>query len=135
MTRHPDWEKRHNAVVAKHQALPGQMGVSDCYVIPDDNVEAVTGKRMYPGARGYKTASGAGKRLRRDGFSNVREAFAAKFAKIPAILAQRGDIGVIERDGEVCGGAFTSIGFMTRSEGGPVEYLPVTMVTTAFRVE
>lgn len=133
--RQDGWEQRLNAVVAKHQALPSEWGVSDCYMLPDDAVEAMIGARMYPGALGYKTESGAGKKLRRFGFANVAEAFAARFQKIMWVEAMRGDIGVIERDGQFSGGVFTSIGFATRPHEGPVIFLPLSQVTAAFRVE
>ncbi len=133
--RRDDWENRLGAVVAKHQALPGEWGVSDCYAIPDDAVGALTGDLMYPKARTYKTEAGAAKQLRKHGFENVAEAFAAKFPEVPPILAQRGDIGVIERDGQFSGGVFTSIGFLTRAHGHPVEFLPVSAVTRAFKVD
>lgn len=129
------WEKRLNAVVARHQLLPGDYGVSDCYVIPDDAVEAITGSVMYPKARGYRTSAGAAKKLRAHGFANVREAFAARFEEIPPAFARRGDIGVIERDGQFSGGVFTSVGFATRAHGGPVIFLSVSHVTAAFRVK
>ncbi len=134
--RHPDWEERLNAVVAKHQAMPGEWGKSDCYIIADDAVEAVTGSRMYPKALPYKTEAGAGKKLRQHGFENVSEAFAAKFEEVGVLIAQRGDIGVIERNGQFSGGVFTgNTGFMTRSHGGPVEFLPPSAVTRAFKVD
>lgn len=135
MSRISGWEKRLNAVVAKHQALPSEWGGSDCYIIPDDAVEALTGSVMYPEARGYRTEAGAAKALRRHGFINVREALAAKFEEIPSALAQRGDIGVIERNGVFSGGVFTVAGFMTRAHGGPVEFIPASAVTAGFRVE
>lgn len=134
MPRLPGWEKRLNAVVAAHQVLPGDWGVSDCFIIPDDAVEAVTGEKMYPDARGYKTEAGAAKQLRKHGFDNVRQAFAAKFSEIPVAMAQRGDIGVIERDGAFSGGVFTAIGFMSRAHGGPIEFVPTSSVAAAFKV-
>lgn len=127
------WEKRLNAVVAKHQQLPSQYGVSDCYLIADDAVEAVIGEFMYPSARRYKTEQGAGKQLRKHGFSNVMEAFAAKFAAINPLQAQRGDIGVVEHGGVLSGGVFTSIGFMTRGTDAVV-FIPAAAVKTAFKV-
>jgi hypothetical protein len=133
MARVPSWEKRLNAVVAKHQALPSVYGTSDCYMIADDGVEAVTGKRMYVDAIGYTTEAGAAKKLRQHGFETVRDAFAAKFAEIAPSMAQRGDIGVVDRDGVLSGGLFTSIGFMTRGTDA-VEFLPASAVTFAFKV-
>lgn len=132
--RHPDWIKRLNAVVAKHQALPAQYGVSDCYLIPDDAVEAVTGKQMYPGARRYKTPAGAAKQLRKRGFETVRDAFASKFAKVPVLQAQRGDIGIYDNKGEISGGVFTALGFMVRGQE-EIVFLPTSAALAAFRVE
>jgi hypothetical protein len=133
MARLPGWERRLNAAVAKHQALPSAYGISDCYLIADDGVEAVTGERMYPKALGYKTEAGAARRLRQHGFDTVRDAFAAKFPMIPVALAQRGDIGIIDRDGVLSGGLFTSIGFMTRGAEA-VEFVPASAVAFAFKV-
>ncbi|MBB5041924.1 DUF6950 family protein [Shinella fusca] len=133
--RHPDWLKRLNDVVAKHQALPAQYGVSDCYLIADDAVEAVTGSFMHgEAARRYTSPAGAAKQLRKRGFKSVRDAFAARFTEIPVLLAQRGDIGVYDNNGEISGGIFTSVGFMVRGEQGIV-FLPPTAALAAFRVE
>lgn len=136
--RKPGWEKRLAAVVTRHQALPSDYARSNCYIIPDDAVLALTGRRMHPmlyrGGRGPKTDQGAARRLRRHGFTTVEDAFAARFATIPPTLAQRGDIGVVDRNGVVSGGLFTAIGFMTRS-AEKIEFLPVSDVKTAFRVE
>jgi hypothetical protein len=129
------WERRLRAAVEKHIGLPSQYGVSDCYLIPDDAVEAVTGKTMYgAGARRYKTPAGAGKQLRKRGYETVEDAFRARFNEIHPSQAVRGDIGVIERDGEISGGVFTQIGFFTRTAEKAV-FLPFTDVKTAFRVE
>lgn len=133
--RLPDWEKRLKAAIEKHMALPSAYGVSDCYLIADDAVEAVTGKTMYgTEARRYKTPAGAGKQLRKRGFETVEDAFRARFAEVPPTLAQRGDIGVVESDGEICGGVFTALGFAVR-DTKRVRFLPASAVKAAFRVE
>lgn len=130
-----DWEKRLKAAIQKHIDLPSQYGVSDCYLIADDAVEAVTGETMFgTGARRYTTPAGAGKQLRKRGFETVADAFRAKFTEIAPTLAQRGDIGVLERDGEICGGVFTALGFAVR-DAKRVLFLPATEAKTAFRVE
>lgn len=134
MPRHPDWQKRLNAVVAKHQALPAQYGLSDCYLIADDAVEAVTGDQMFPYARRYKTPAGAAKQLRKHGFETVWDAFAARFREVPVLMAQRGDIGVYDNNGELSGGVFTALGFMTRG-AEEIVFLPQSAALAAFRVE
>lgn len=129
------WERELRLVVEKHVALPSAYGISDCYIIADDAVEAVTGKRMFTGARGYRTAPGAAKKLRKRGFLTVADAFAARFTEIPVLMAQRGDIGTIHQpNGEVTGGVFTGAGFFTR-DGDRAVFLPCTDVARAFRVD
>lgn len=128
------WERLLTAAVEKHMALPSQYGISDCFVFPMDCVEAITGVRHWPDCRQYRTEQGAGKSLRRKGFANVEEAFSSKFEEIPVLIAQRGDIGVIEIDGVVSGGVFTPLGFAVR-DTERVQFRPVTEAKTAFRVK
>lgn len=137
--RQSDWEDRLAAAIAKHQALPSEYGVSDCFLIADDGVEACMGKRMTELAGqaplgSYESEAGATKRMRERGFTSVEEVFAAVFTDVPILLAQRGDLGVIEREGQRIGGVFTAIGFFTRFQSGPV-FLPVDQVVRAFKVE
>lgn len=136
--RQAGWEKRLKAVIDTHMALPADYAVTNCYIIPDDAVEAITGKRMHPamyrGGSGPKTEKGAARRLLKHGFRNVEEAFAACFEAIPPTLAQRGDVGIVQRDGQFCGGVFTSIGFMVRGQDR-IHFLPASEIKTAFRVE
>jgi len=132
MGRVPDWETKLNAVIERHMALPSEFGVSDCYLIPAEAFEAVTGEKLYSGVR-YKTEAGAGKQLRKRGFETVEDAFRARLPEVGRLMAQRGDLGVVERDGVISGGVFTTIGFATRGERSVV-FLPVTEVKAAFRV-
>lgn len=135
MSRIKDWERRLKAAIEKHMALPSQYGLSDCYLIADDAVEAVTGKTMYgASARRYTTPAGAAKQLRKRGFETVEDAFSSRFPSVAPTLAQRGDIGVIERGGEVCGGVFTALGFAVRDDRR-VLFLPASQAKSAFRVE
>jgi hypothetical protein len=126
------WEKALKAVITKHQALPSQYGVSDCYLICDDAVEAITGSRMFPDVS-YTTEQGAAKQLLLHGFKTVEDAFMFKFPTVPVSLAQRGDIGVMEENGVVSGGVFVGIGFMCR-DVSKVVFLPISRVKTAFKV-
>lgn len=132
MPRLKGWENALKEVIEKHMALPSEYGVSDCYLLPDDAVEAITGERMYPDVL-YSNEIGAAKALRAHGFETVEQAFAAKFEECPFSLAQRGDIGVVYDNGETCGGVFTALGFMTRSTTG-VAFLEASRVAKAFKV-
>ncbi len=132
MARVKDWEKRLKLAIEKHMKLPSQYGISDCYLIADDAVFAVTGERMFPDVS-YTTEQGAAKQLLQKGFVTVEDAFASKFSSVPPSLAQRGDIGVIDDNGQICGGVFTSIGFAVRDEK-KVMFVPASRVKTAFKV-
>ncbi|WP_349366786.1 MAG: hypothetical protein ABL311_04685 [Nitratireductor rhodophyticola] len=112
--------------------LPSEFGVSDCYLIPADAFEAITGEKLYSGVR-YKTEAGAGRQLRKRGFETVEDAFRARLPEIGRLIAQRGDLGVVECNGVISGGVFTSIGFATRGER-TLEFLPATEVKTAFQI-
>lgn len=134
MSRVAGWEGRLRAVVGRHMALPSQYGVSDCYIIADDAVEAVTGARLYDDARGYTTPRGAARVLLRHGYRTVEDAFAARLPDVPVALAQRGDIGVVRQpNGEVTGGVFIAAGFVTRGASRAV-VLPRSAVHRAFAV-
>lgn len=132
MTRVDGWEKQLKLAIEKHMKLPSQYGVSDCYLIVDDAVLAVTGERMFPDVA-YTTEQGAAKQLLQKGFNTVEDALLFKFPTVPASLAQRGDIGVIDDNGRICGGVFTAIGFAVRDEKR-VTFVPVSRVKTAFKV-
>jgi len=152
MTRHADWEERLNDVVAKHQAMPGEWGKSDCWIMTMDAIEAVTGERILPHLQSYATEAEGYKVFRKAGFrETVEEALAEALGEpIPPALALRGDVGVIEREGGVSCGVFTSIGFAVRTiygrvdriagkrievtTGYDIQFLPVTAVARAYKV-
>lgn len=132
MQRVKGWEKAFSEAIRKHQRLPSQYGVSDCYKICDDVVEAITGEKLFPDIE-YTSPIGAAKELMRHGFENVEQAFASRLEAVPIALSQRGDIAVAEIDGQITGGVITQVGFFTRGEVVPV-FLPLNMVKTAFKV-
>ena len=133
MMRIAGWASRLSRTYERHAALPADYGVSDCFIWPADVVEAVTGERIFPDCRGYKTELGAARMLRRKGFETLADAFGSLFEEIPPAHAGRGDIGVVEQDGEICGGAFLQLGFQARGKDGFVT-VPRGEVLKAFRV-
>lgn len=132
MKRTKGWEKRLTATVMKHRDLPSEYGISDCYLIADDAVEALTGERMFSGVT-YTSELGAAKELLSRGFETVEDAFASKFEQVAPSLAQRGDIGVVQSGNEICGGVFTATGFMTRNLSG-IQFFNASEVKAAFKV-
>ncbi|MGJ8570422.1 MAG: DUF6950 family protein [Hoeflea sp.] len=132
------WEKRLKAAVERHRDLPGQWDVSDCWVLARDACKAVTGKDLAPHLRGYKTEKAGYRLFARHGFKTVGEALAAHLPECPVLMAQRGDLGVVERGGlESCGVVTaTGVAVKTLYDDGTaqLEYHPVTALTRAFKV-
>ncbi|RVB25587.1 hypothetical protein EN918_26755, partial [Mesorhizobium sp. M7A.F.Ca.CA.004.05.1.1] len=84
-----------------------------------DAVEAITGTDPAADIRGkYKTEAGAARILRKRGFGDVEMALASLFPPVGRLMAQRGDIGVVERNGVLCAGFITDLGFAVKTESG-----------------
>ena len=133
MTRILGWEQRLAETVQRHGEAAFAWGVSDCLTLAVDALEAVTGSRepLEQYLR-YSTETGAARVIRSSGYTSVEDGFAVHFEDVPPALAQRGDLGVIERDGETAAGVFTGIGFAVRGKTGLL-YEPITAVKRAFR--
>ena len=128
--RHPDWEERLNAVVAKHQAMPGEWGKSDCWTLTMDAIRAVRGKGILTKLGKYKSEAAGYRVFAKAGFKTVEEALASVLEPVPVLMAQRGDVGVIERDGVISSGVFTSAGFAVRTIYGHAETIDGKRVET-----
>ncbi|MCP4307794.1 MAG: hypothetical protein GY788_23555 [bacterium] len=133
MGRIVGWASRLSRVIERHNDLPFQYGTSDCYLLAADAVEAVTGERIFADSRRYKTETGAAKLIRRKGFETIADAFDSLFEEIPPAWAGRGDIGVVDQDGDICGGVFTQLGFVARGKEQLLT-LPRSDVIKAWRV-
>ncbi|MEF2073476.1 DUF6950 family protein [Consotaella aegiceratis] len=127
------WEQALVRAIERHAAMPFAWGKSDCGYLAFDCIEAVTGADPFADFRSYTTELGAARKLRRAGFETVEDLFASVLEDTPPTLAQRGDIGVIERGGQLAGCVFTSFGVAVKSDCG-VSYEPITAVTRAFKV-
>ncbi|EJF91690.1 DUF6950 family protein [Bartonella tamiae] len=112
------WAVALGCVVEKHNELPFQYGVSDCGQFAADAIEAVIGKDILKPYRLYRTKIGAARVLRKSGFLNLGALFAKHFKEGSLSLAMRGDIGVVDYQGELCAGVFTGTGFACKGENG-----------------
>ena len=119
--------------IEAHSELRFQYGVSDCFVMATDAAEAATGSPVLAEYRRYTTETGAARVMRRAGVEDVGALFALHLEPVAPALAQRGDLGVIEREGQIAAGVFTSFGFAVKAEHG-VLYEPLTAVARAFKV-
>lgn len=136
------WDRALPLVVERHMALPGEWGVSDCWTMTLDAIEAVMGERILPHLRRYKTEAGGYRLFAKHGLTRLDEALATVFTQIPRLSAQRGDVGVIERAGQLSAGVFDAEGFAVKTLYGEgkvvthsdVRHYPITAVKTAFKV-
>ncbi|WP_421912725.1 DUF6950 family protein [Mesorhizobium sp.] len=134
LTRLPDWDRRLARLVPEIASTPGVWGQTDCLLTVMDVVAEITGFDPAADIRGrYKTESGAARILRKRGFDDVEMALASLFPPVGALMAQRGDVGVVEQDGMLCAGFVCDRGFMVRSEAG-CTILPQTAIKSAFKV-
>ncbi|MER9697670.1 hypothetical protein [Mesorhizobium sp. M0146] len=136
LTRLPDWDRRLARVVSSFKDAPGVWGESDCLLTTAAGIEAVTGQDIMAPWRGrYKSEAGAARLMRKEGCLNVEDVL-GKFFGLPPVgrlLARRGDVGVIERDGDLCAGFMCDRGFLVRTHTGRA-LLPQTDIKAAFKV-
>ncbi|TPL30171.1 hypothetical protein [Mesorhizobium sp. B2-4-7] len=136
LTRLPDWDRRLARLVPEIATTPGVWGQSDCLLTAAAGVEAVTGVDIMEPWRGrYKSEAGAARLMRREGCRTVEDVFRDYFGlpEIGRLMAQRGDVGVVEQAGVLCAGFMCDLGFLVRTEAGRL-ILPQTAVKTAFKV-
>lgn len=142
LTRDPGWDRALPLVIARHMALPGEWGVSDCWTMTMDAIEAVTGERVLKYLRRYKTEAGGYRLFAKHGFTTVEAALASVLQPVGSLSAQRGDVGVLERDGLISSGVFDAEGFVVKTLYGEgktvthsdVRHFPITAVRAAFKV-
>lgn len=127
------WEDALASVIEKHASQPLVFGVSDCGQLAADAVLAVTGTDVFSDYRKYKTEVGARRILQKAGCKDLSALFDKFFTPIHPFLAKRGDIGIVEQNGNICAGVFTGTGFASKAETG-IFYLGIDAVKQAFSV-
>lgn len=134
LTRTTGWDQRLAAVVDRHAALPGEWGTSDCLLTVADVILALTGVDPAEDVRGrYDSETGAAKLLLKRGYENVEQALAADFPPVARLMAQRGDVGVVARNGQLAAGFICDRGFAVKIETGLL-FLSQMDVKSMFKV-
>lgn len=135
MTRRADWRSRLRSYVDDCRRRPIDLGRHDCALFAAGAVEAMTGIDHAADFRGsYGTMAGGLRRVRKAGYIDHVDMVAALYPEIrPAILAQVGDIAVVDGEGApalgIVGGARV---FVLRPAG--MVTLDLTAIQRAFRV-
>lgn len=134
LTRLPDWDRRLARATERHMSTPMQWGESDCLLTVADAIEAVTGIDPAAKIRGkYSSEIGAAKLMRRRKANDVEQVLERLFAPVGRLMAQRGDVCVVEREGVLCAGYVTEYGVAVKSERG-LDFIQQTEIKTAFKV-
>jgi hypothetical protein len=111
------------AAIEHHRAQPYQAGVSDCFMMAMDAIEAVTGKRFYPDVS-YTTDAGAAKQMKKRKFATLGEAISAVLPEREAGHVMRGDIALLQVDTGIALGVVVGGGIAWRSDR--VKILPMS---------
>lgn len=107
MHRKADWEARLAAYLEPLRTRPFAWGEHDCCTFVAGAVEAMTGADPIPEFRGrYSSAAGSTKALKRYGAGTLEATLDTKVARVPASLAQRGDVIMTGGLLGICSGAF-----------------------------
>jgi hypothetical protein len=104
LTRLPTWEREFHSFLSSRITLPFAYGSNDCSVFACDGVLALTGVDIAEDFRGYSTAMGALRAIRKvTGGKTVADAaaFSAHKYQLPELshplMARRGDLVLIEQ--------------------------------------
>lgn len=100
-SRRSDWETRFNDVIARNSSRSHRYGQWDCLLFVAEVVKAITGKDYGRGHRGkYDSALGAAKHLKQHKADSPERYLDNLFPEKPIGFAQRGDVALVELEGQ-----------------------------------
>jgi len=132
--RQQDRLKALRAYVQQAARMPFRPGHHDCALFAAGAVAAMTGRDYAADLRGqYRTIEDGKALLQEQGFGDHVALAASLFAEIPPLMAQIGDLAVVEEDGEQALGVVQGACiYVLRLDG--LGTRPLTAATKAFRV-
>ncbi|WP_349304660.1 hypothetical protein [Pseudoalteromonas sp. BDTF-M6] len=127
--------KFHDFITARTN-MPFEWGINDCCLFVADWVECATGHDPAFGCRdAYSTQAGAFKHIFKLGFKDVRSVFKDRLnTPVPVHYARRGDLALVEDNGELIGGIIGVGSVYCVCEEGLVS-LPMDRVAEVFPLE
>lgn len=132
--RREGWEERIFEELERHRHLPAQYGVSDCFRMAMDVAQACLDRPLDYNLQ-YSSPLDAARLMKTRGWADVGDAFASYFNEIPPAFASRGDIGIIEWDGEKCGVVVIGNDVIGKHVIKGTARLPRSALLRAYRVE
>lgn len=132
LTRLPNWRARLTAYVMRSASTPFRPGQHDCALFAAGAVEAMTGIDPAADFRGtYRTLAEGRARMNELGHGDHIEMAARMLPEVPPIMAQIGDLAVVE--GEALGVVQGPMIYVLRPRGG-LGLVSLTAGERAFRV-
>lgn len=131
MERYDDWPERLAAFIEARRKRAFSWGQQDCALFAADGIQEMTGVDLAADLRGYKSASGAAKRIKAAG--GMRGLAAALPEKHPG-LAQRGDVVLVDVDGRETFGIVVGNGTWCGPGSEGLVFRPMDEVATVFGV-
>lgn len=131
--RRADWPERLEAVLDRYAAGGFLRGRRDCLTLCLDVVHALTGERLFPGQRGYRSRAEAVRRGKALGFDTLGDACASVLREVHPVDAHRGDIVIIMDGEEEAGAVCTGADLVSMGAAG-MWRLPRSQAIRAFRV-
>lgn len=134
MMRNENWPEMLIAEIDRHRKLPFSWIESNCFYFPLDCVLAMTGVDPWAHERGCTSEDDYKRRLVSNDLASVADAFAQAFPECPPAMARRGDIGVVEYQGVLCGVVVEGVDVVGKTLDGTLR-VPRTLLKRAFRVD
>lgn len=129
-----DWRQRLISYLHAARKKPFVYGQHDCTLFAADAVQAMTGADHGAKYRGkYKTLSGGLRLLKKSGFEDNIAFVASILTECPAIMAQPGDVAVIDAPDGPALGIVQGESVYAVSQSG-LALVPLTAARRAFRV-
>ncbi len=130
-TRHSDWPEKLAVFIEARRKRAFSWGQQDCALFAADAVHVMTGEDPAAELRGYRSASGAAKRIKQAG---GMRALASAFPEKHVGLAQRGDLVLAEVDGRESFGVVVGAGVWCGPGADGLVFRSMSDVVAAFEV-
>ena len=137
--RFEDWPARLGEALAAAAGRPFEFGRHDCCLAVGDVILEITGTDLAAGFRGYEGERQAAKVLEKHGGVTGIATAIAKRHRIPEVhpgLAQRGDVVIVDKDGDEALGIVDPTGrqVMAAARAGGWATRPAACIERAWRI-
>jgi hypothetical protein len=132
MNRANEWPELLFDFFERKRNQPFEWGKNDCAGFVIDAIETLTGETVASELRGYRSASGAARRIReKGGMESIL--ISLGFERIEIGFAQRGDIVIADMDGREIYGIVAGNGFYCSPGEEAMLSRPMSEVTSVYR--